>query len=182
MGTSDWIALGALTVSIVLGGLTWRTARRSAAAAVKAAQESARSAEASQRSAEVAERAEQRALAEREDVRGPEFDVGEVKGGRGRALAFLHDDTAEVRVAQTTGPELEKVVIQARGHVEAVTSPEGSGGHWLTWDRPTLHAPTTVRVHGKKPEMALTFELVLDCTERKPGTGHAHAISFPPAR
>jgi len=158
MGTSDWIAVGALLVSFVLGGLSWLTARRSAAAAESSAEESAASAAAAERSAEVAERGEERALTDREDTRGPTFHVGDRLD---QSTATLNGDTATVRVVQLSGPELDRVIVRVRGPVDGVQSPEGAGGHSLTWDRPTLHVPKTVLVVGNRPDKVLDGALLL---------------------
>lgn len=170
MDTSDWIALVAVIVSIVSLTVGYRMSRRSAvaaetssAAAMQSAASSASSADASRRSAEVAERAENRALADREDARGPAFHVSDRQN--------LGGDRAYVPIAQVSGPELEKVEVRARGPVDGVTSPEGAGGSSWIWDRPLLHVQTTVIVTGKRPDRVLDAELVLTCYERHPGMG-----------
>lgn len=190
MDASDWIALGAVVVSIVSVVVGYRVSRRSAVAsetsstaAVQSATSSASSADASRRSAEVAERTEERALADREDARGPVFRVGDQQDQGARARVTLQGDRAHVRIVQASGPELEKVVVSARGPVDGVMSPEGAGGHWWTWDRPILYDQTMVFVVGNRPDRVLDAELVLECYELEPGKGRwerrypAHAVA-----
>ncbi|MPZ64533.1 MAG: hypothetical protein GEU83_03110 [Pseudonocardiaceae bacterium] len=195
MDTSDWLALIVPGVGVIVAVLAWRTSRRSARASERSAgasetsaQSSASSAEASQRAVKVAERAEQRALAEREEARGPEFRLGDRQDSVIPAVVTLNGDVATVLVAQVSGPELDKVMISTGGPVDGVNSPEGAGGHSLPWDRPTLLVPKTVQVVGDRPDKTLDAELVLGCTEREPGTGrwerrysfHAVASAYGP--
>lgn len=162
MDTSDWIALGAVTVAVASVGFSWRAthhAGRSAEASERAAVASERSASATERHAALSERAEALQQADRDDNDGPTFKGTRTRLFNGEALLVFH---------QTDGPDLGSVIaeITAPGVVGLSATERGSTTDRVPLDVLTIRTSAKVFFPVTNPPRHLRGVLRLRCSER----------------